>query len=215
MRKDIFSLRLFLSSFIYLFFLIFFYLNGLYQAYLYSLILALPPSIYFQSQNQLNKNEFMKRLGFSSGSIVYFGFTLLIFPKNLVTLNIIFSKVFFEELFFRFSLLGIFSTDLDFENTPLKTYILIVINSIFFLALHKQYSDIFDLLLVFILGINYALCYVSLGVIPAFVSHMFWNLYSPNLLFQIPFFVGILGSIFLPKIMIRRRERSKRVSFLK
>jgi len=215
MGKDIFSLRLFLSSFFYLFFLIFFYLKGLYQAYLYSLILALPPSIYFQSQNELNKNEFMKRLGFSSGSIVYFGITLLIFPQNLVTLNMTFTKVFFEELFFRFSLLGIFSTDFDFENTPLKTYILIVINSIFFLSLHKQYSDIFDLILVFILGIHYSFCYVSLGIIPAFISHMFWNLYSPNLIFQIPFFVGILGSIFLPKIIKRRRERKKRVSFQK
>ena len=209
-----FRLRLILSSIFYLCFVILFYLIGLYQSFLLSLILSFPTSLYFQIKNQSMKNIDISRIKLSFGYSLYLVIILLLFPIKLSILNVIFTMAMFEEIFFRFCLLGIFKYELDFEDNKWKTVLLIIINSIFFLALHKQYTDFFDLLVVFLLGIYYALSYITLGILPAFIAHIFWNLYSPNLLFQIPIILGILLSILIPRYLSDRTDRKNRIPFL-
>jgi membrane protease YdiL (CAAX protease family) len=214
MTKNQFNTRLFLSCGLYLIFATFFIMDGLYPAYIFSLIIAFPLSLYTQIEEGIfliNRKSIYLTLFY----ILYFFLVYFFYPVNLFYLSQIFTVVTFEELFFRFSFLGILRSDMDFIKFPLRTCILFIINSLFFLALHKQYTNFFEYLVVFFLSLHYCLIYYSSGIVPSIISHVLWNLYSPNIIFQVPYFVTNLILIILPVELEKRRERRERVPFLR
>jgi membrane protease YdiL (CAAX protease family) len=137
----------------------------------------------------------------------------VIFPGDPLSFESL-VKVFFEELLFRFSMLGIMGKYLDFEKRYRLIFILIL-NSVLFSSLHFQYSTIGAFSTVFIQGLNFAITFVSLGIIPTIATHLLWNYYFPNIVPQLPILFLTVGLPIYDNYQEKRMEKMKRIILIR
>jgi hypothetical protein len=142
--------------------------------------------------------------------VLYFFFlTFLLFlrgpfrPESFV-------KVVFEELLFRFSMLGIVKKYLNYKKNYRIAFTLIL-NGLLFSSLHFQYNTIWDHSTIFIQGLNFALTYLSLGIFPSIITHLLWNYYFPNIVPQLPILFLTIGLPLYDNYQSKRRAKMQRI----
>jgi membrane protease YdiL (CAAX protease family) len=107
-------------------------------------------------------------------------------------------------------MLGIMNKFLSFKNKT-RLFFTIILNSILFSLLHFQYRTFGDYSTIFFQSINFALTYLSLGIIPTFVTHLLWNYYFPNIIPQLPILILTIGLPLYDNYKENRIERMKRI----
>jgi len=207
---DKFHFRVMVSLTLYLLFITFYLTSGLYESYIIMLIPSLILAFYFSIKDTVIWFD-PPRLFSAFLSILYFSSILTIFPsKKGIDYDQV-SKVLFEELFFRLSLIGILKNKLDLLKRPLRTGVMVLLMGALFSALHVQYTLIEEYVMVCILGMNYILIFLEIGLIPTIASHLIWNLYKPNALLQVPFLIATIFNLFYRDKKERNRDRKRRI----
>jgi len=202
-----FETRFFFSLLLYLFFILSYFLFGFYNAFL----IVLTPSIififYLYSVNGINYID-KKTMYITITNTIYFIIFIYLFPPyNYLQLEQAFIKVIFEELFFRFCMIGIVRKYLSFLKMK-KTIIVLITNSLLFSFLHMQYVLLGEYSIIFIQGVNFGLTFLSIGIFSSIYSHLLWNLYFPNIIPQLPIFILAAANI-IYLINLAKRESKK------
>jgi hypothetical protein len=119
-------------------------------------------------------------------------------------------KVVFEELLFRFSMLGIVKKYLRARKN-FRTAFTLMLNGVLFSSLHFQYNTIWDYSTIFIQGLNFSLTYLNLGIFPSIITHLLWNYYYPNIVPQLPILILTIGLPLYDNYQSKRRARMQRI----
>jgi len=205
-----FHFRVMISLILYILFISLYLTSGLYRSYIIILIPSLILTLYFSLKD--GGIWFGTTHLFSAFlSILYFLLIFVFFPPNKRIGSELVSKVLLEELFFRFSLIGILKSKLDLLKRPIRTSLIILLMGVLFSALHIQYTLLEEYVTVSILGMNYVLIFLEIGLIPTIVSHLTWNLYKPHVLLQAPFLLLALSNLYYRDKKERKRDRARRI----
>lgn len=203
----IFWIRLLISLVIYVVFICLYATFGFYLSF----IVVLSPSIIFVLYLfSLDGFNFLNRRALYVSVLIFTYFLIIIFlypSKKLGSFVQTGIKASFEELLFRFCMIGVVRKFLDFESKG-RVAAILLINSFLFSLLHTQYELLGEYATIFLQGVNYGLTYVSLGIIPSIVSHLIWNLYFPNILPQIPILIMTILNIYY--VISERRLQARR-----
>jgi hypothetical protein len=202
-------MRFSLSILLYLIYT-FIYVNfGFYTAS-YLLIPPLPLIFNLHRADHIKRNTGLTIL-FSLSTIIYLLILFLFLSPSWDVLFLILWKALLEELFFRLTLLGLIRSYINFKETTGKTIIILSLNSILFSILHMQYTSTGEYLTIFLLGLNYGVVYIVMGIIPSIISHTLWNLYHPNIILQVPITISGILYLYLSRKIEEDKEKRKRI----
>jgi hypothetical protein len=204
-----FKARISLSLFFYFIFTLFYLFFGFHK----SIIIILAISLFslfkiFIPDKSLSINH--RKILLDMSIIIYFFFILLIFlPTGPLRFESLI-KVVFEELLFRFSMLGVISKFLNYQKKSRLIFVL-TLNSILFSSLHFQYSTIWEYLTIFIQSLNFAFTYVNLGILSSIITHILWNNYFPNIIPQLPILLLTVGLPIYDTYQKEQRSKLQRI----
>lgn len=205
--------RVFQSLIFYLLFTLFYIFFGFYKSII--IIFGISAFSFFQIII-LDKSILVSRrsLLLVISVVIYFIFmTFLLLPRGPLRAESV-VKVVFEEMLFRFSMLGIVKKYLNYKKNYRKVFTLIL-NGILFSFLHFQYNTIWDYSTIFIQGLNFALTYLSLGIFPSIITHLLWNYYFPNIVPQLPILILTIGLPLYDNYQSNRKDRMERIMHVK
>jgi len=193
--KDNLYIRLTFSIILYLFFLILLFRIDFHIDLFLMLIYAVPFILYKIHDDGLpliTKEEIV----FLIINISYFFSILLIFIPNKLNewMTIVIYQALFEELFFRFCMIGITKKYVKFKS-PLSVLLVLIINSFLFSCAHVQYQALEQKIIIFMLGVINGIIYLSVGIFPSVISHALWNFYY-NIILILPIIITAFISIF-------------------
>jgi len=149
---------------------------GYFLSFLLTNILCVLFLLYLHRQDKILSINYGKII-YSLIFILYFITIIIFFKPPLISefILIFIQQASFEEIYFRFFMIGINKKHYTDTKTTLKT---IILNNLFFITFHLRTFN--NLIQVFLLGLIFTYVYLNTDIISSIISHAIWNLYLPS-----------------------------------